>query len=55
VELLVKQITIHTEVVDGKKQAKAVVEYRFPAVVQTYADIRASQNYTNYLRRVVQV
>jgi site-specific DNA recombinase len=35
-QLLVKRITIHTEWVDGRKQARAVVEYRFPAVVDTF-------------------
>ena len=37
-QLLVKRITIHTEWVDGRKQAGAVVEYRFPAVVDTFRD-----------------
>jgi site-specific DNA recombinase len=35
-QLLVKRITIHTEWVDGRKQARAVVEYRFPAVGATF-------------------
>jgi len=35
-QLLVKRITIHTEWVEGRKQARAVVEYRFPAVVDTF-------------------
>jgi site-specific DNA recombinase len=35
---LVKRISIHTEWVDGRKQARAVLEYRFPAVVDTFTD-----------------
>ena len=35
-QLLVKRITIHTEWVDGRKQARAVAEYRFPAVGATF-------------------
>ena len=53
--LLVKRITIHTEWVDGQKQARAVVEYRFPVVVgATFTGTRGGQNY-NILRRVVQL
>lgn len=33
--LLVKQITVHTEHVDGAKRGRVVVEYRFPDVVDT--------------------
>ena len=34
VRLLVKRITIHTELLEGgKKKAKAVIEYRFPKTV----------------------
>ena len=33
VGLLVKRITVHTELLDKGKQAKVLIEYRFPAVV----------------------
>jgi len=35
VRLLVR-ITVHTEIRDGKKHARAVVEYRFPSVGETF-------------------
>ena len=31
--MLVKQITVHTEVEPEGKKAKVLIEYRFPAVV----------------------
>ncbi len=51
VKLLVR-IKIKTEVVDGTKIATAIVEYKFPAVVNDHPDIRAGQNYSS-LQRVV--
>ncbi len=45
---------IHTEQLeDGKKRAKAVIEYAFDSVVGTVTGIPAGRNYT--LRRVVQL
>ena len=52
ISLLVPKIGIHTtELGNGKKQAKAVVVYRFNSVVETFTGTPAGQNYT--LRRVV--
>ena len=60
VKLLVRRIVIHTEAApNGKKRARAVVEYRFPApgqmcVVSTDKGTRAGQNYTcRIVRRVI--
>ena len=53
--LLVRRITIHTEFLDEgrrKKKARAVVEYRFPAVVNNHTGTRAGNNY-NTVQRVV--
>jgi len=53
VQLLVRRITVHTKMTeDGKKEARAVVEYNFPGVVPTNTGTRASQNYSR-LQRVV--
>ena len=60
--LLVKRIIIHTKTgADGKKQARAVVEYRFPkppegdvCVVSSSTVTAASLNYT-LLRRVIEL
>lgn len=38
VRLLVKQITVHTEETPEGKTAKVLIEYRFPAVVNTSTD-----------------
>jgi len=38
VRLLVKQITVHTEDTPEGKKAKVLIEYRFPAVVNTFMD-----------------
>ena len=38
VKLLVKRITVHTEVGPEGKKAKVLIEYRFPAVVNTFMD-----------------
>jgi len=43
--LLVKQITVHTEDTPEGKKAKVLIEYRFPAVVNTFTDIRGELNY----------
>ncbi len=54
VSLLVPRIVIHTtQLEDGKKQAKAVIEYAFDSVVENVTGIRAGQNYT--VQRVVQL
>jgi hypothetical protein len=55
VRLLVR-ITVHTEtpVEGGRKTARATVEYRFPAVVETSTDIREELNYT-VARRVIEL
>ena len=53
VSLLVDRIVINTEFVDGKKEANAIVDYRFPAVDETFRGIPAGQNYT--VRRVVRL
>jgi len=37
-QLLVRRITINTEIVDGGKRATAIVEYKFPRVVSTCTD-----------------
>ena len=52
VQLLVRQITVHTTLPDsGRKQVQVVIDYRFPPVVQTRTDIAASHSYN--LRRVI--
>ena len=38
VRLLVKQITVHTEVGEEEKKVRVLIEYRFPAVVNTSTD-----------------
>ncbi len=54
VSLLVRRIVIHTEQLeDGKKQAKAIIEYAFDSVVGTVTGIREGQNYS--VRRVVRL
>ena len=45
VRLLVKQITVHTALTADGKKAKVLIEYRFPAVVNTSTDIRGDINY----------
>jgi len=54
VSILVRQITIKTEFVDGRKRGTIVVEYRFPGVVDTDTGTRDGKNYTK-LQRVVQL
>ena len=54
VRLLVRRITVQTELRDGRKHASAVVEYRFPSVVSTCRGTREGQNYT-VARRVLQL
>ncbi len=54
VRLLVRRITVHTEMLDGKRRARAAVEYRFPSVVSTCKGTREGQNYT-LARRVVRL
>jgi hypothetical protein len=54
VSLLVDRIIVHTEFVDGRKAARAVVHYRFPAVDETFRGIPAGRDY-NILRRVVRL
>ncbi len=54
VQLLVRQITVHTTLPDsGRKQVQVVIDYRFPPVVQTRTDIAASHSYN--LRRILAV
>ena len=36
--MLVRQITVHTEETPEGKKAKVLIEYRFPAVVNTFTD-----------------
>ncbi|MFH1485678.1 MAG: recombinase family protein [Chloroflexota bacterium] len=52
VQLLVRQITIYTEAAEGKRQAKAVIEYRFPGAVSFSPVTPASRNYTKFQRVV---
>lgn len=46
VRLLVKQITVHTEVKPEGKKARVLIEYRFPAVVNTSTDRDSSRQRT---------
>ena len=50
VRMLVKQITVHTEVEPEGKKAKVLIEYRFPAVVNTSTGIRGELNYNTVSR-----
>jgi hypothetical protein len=54
VHLLVRRITVHTDVETKPKRSRIVVEYNFPAVGLTCTGIRAGQNYSK-LQRVVQL
>ena len=52
VQLLVRQITVHTTVPEqGRKQVRIVIDYRFPSAAKTGTVTPASVNYT--LRRVL--
>ena len=52
VQLLVRQITVHTTVPEqGRKQVHIVIDYRFPVVATTGSVIAASHSYN--LRRVI--
>ena len=52
VQLLVRQITVHTTVPEqGRKQVRIVIDYRFPSAAKTGTVIAASHSYN--LRRVI--
>ena len=46
VQLLVKQITVHTEESPEGKRARVVISYRFPCLVNDHTDTRVGFNYT---------
>ena len=52
VRLLVKKITVYTEVEPEGKKARVLIEYRFPAVVNTSTGIRAGINYNTVTRTI---
>ena len=52
VQLLVRQITVHTTVPEqGRKQVRIVIDYRFPSAAKTGTVIAASSSYN--LRRII--
>ena len=52
VKLLVKQITVHTELEPEGKRARVRIEYLFNAVVNDFTDIRGERNYNTVSRTV---
>ena len=50
VRLLVKRITVHTAVEPEGKVVRVLIEYRFPAVVNDFTDIRGELNYNTVSR-----
>jgi site-specific DNA recombinase len=43
VSILVKRLTVHTEIIAGKKRASVIVEFRFPAVDDDYTGMGSSR------------